>query len=133
MSAQREPEFNDPVELLDELDAVLREQELLKRRVEALGARYGALQGPAEAGRFDQWSEDKAFPEEYGSVNVKAAQQRLKYAAGSMSGPLEWVRLARDCAELVQECPQPQREQVSALTGYRETGIESAADRGRSR
>ncbi|MFC8046536.1 hypothetical protein [Nocardia sp. NPDC057353] len=133
MSAQREPEFHDPGELLDELDALLREQMLLQRRMEMLAARYRAVEGPAKDGRFDKPGKDRFEREEYGTLNVRWAAEDLTLATGYAEYGVRYLGRARASAVKVREYPQPQWDRDSALADYRETGIESSAERGRSR
>lgn len=133
MSAQREPEFNDPGELLDEMDALLREQELLRRRMVTLGARYRALQGEAETGRFDKPGRDAAhLCEEYGSLNVKWAAQELGRAATYAENTLGYLRHASADAVKVREYPQPQRKQIEIPAPEPER-VRPVVDRRRSR
>lgn len=106
---------HDPADLLDELDAIMREQELLQARTIALQARYKSLE--AHADRYD-----KGY-EEFGSVNVKWTVNNLGAAAREMAAPVVWATMARELAVKVQEYPQPEREQPDR----------PHVDRGRSR
>ncbi|MGK8559568.1 hypothetical protein [Nocardia gipuzkoensis] len=114
--------LHDPTDLLDELDAVIREQELLRQRAIALQARYRALEPHAD--RYDKPGPYEWMPEEFGSVNIEAVVQRLDCAADSvMYYPAKWFVSARAHAAKVREYPQPEREQVDR----------PEVDRGRSR
>ncbi|MBF6298479.1 hypothetical protein IU459_13115 [Nocardia amamiensis] len=104
--------LHDPADLLDELDAIIREQELLRQRTVALQARYRALE--AHADRYDKPGPYEWLPEEFGSVNVEAVVQRLDCAADSMYYPAKWFVSARECAAKVREYPQSDREQADA-------------------
>ncbi|WP_433629094.1 hypothetical protein [Nocardia sp. CA-120079] len=113
-----------PLELLDELDAIVREQELLRLRTIALQARYRAL-GP-HADLFNKpGSDGKPWScEEYGRVNVKYTAQHLGSAAHDMAATLKYgLHSAHELAEKVREYPQPEREQADR----------PLVDRGRSR
>jgi hypothetical protein len=106
---EREP-FNDPAELLDELDSIISEQRLLRLRVQALQARYRELEPFAD--RFDKpGPEEWSSPETFGSVNVESAVIRLDYAAKSIDSPETWLQAAAESAMKVREYPQ--REQVN--------------------
>ncbi|WP_328410960.1 hypothetical protein [Nocardia sp. NBC_00403] len=98
---------HDPADLLDELDAIIREQQLLQARTIALQARYKSLE--AYADRYDKPGPSWAH-REFGSVNVKSTVDRLRYAARDMKWPVEWAVMAREEAEKLQEYPQPDRE-----------------------
>ncbi|MBF6134990.1 hypothetical protein IU501_18515 [Nocardia otitidiscaviarum] len=102
--------LHDPADLLDELDAMIREQESLRQRAIALQARYRALE--AHADQFDKPGPNPWLPEEFGSVNVEAAVQRLDCAADSMYYPAKWFVSAREYAAKVREYPQPERVQA---------------------
>jgi hypothetical protein len=106
--------LHDPVDLLDEADAIIREQELLRLRVIALQARYRALEVHAGSGRFDKLDES-GWREEFGSVNVKFAAIRLGDAADDMSSTLQYHLLpVRELAEKVREYPRSESEQADA-------------------
>ncbi|MEV0294214.1 hypothetical protein [Nocardia sp. NPDC050710] len=113
--------FHDPAELLDELDSIIREQELLRQRTIALQARYRELEPHAD--RFDKPGPQGWSREEFGSVNVDSTVTRLGYAASEMEHPLKWAAMARRDAAKLREYPQPQRDQVEV----------ARVDRGRSR
>ncbi|MFD0362741.1 hypothetical protein ACFQZZ_14955 [Nocardia sp. GCM10030253] len=113
MSTNEPP--HDPADLLDELDAIIREQELLQARTTALQARYKSLE--AQADRYD-----KGY-EEFGSVNVKWTANNVGAAARGMTAPLTWSQAARGLAEKIREYPQRERE----------LSDRSQVDRGRSR
>ncbi|MFI6364169.1 hypothetical protein ACIBG0_15615 [Nocardia sp. NPDC050630] len=113
-----------PLELLDELDAVIREQELLQLRTIALRARYRALEPYADL--FNKPGPDgKPWScEEYGSVNVKYTAAWLGDAARDMARTLKYhLRPARELAAKIREYPQPECEQADR----------PQVDRGRSR
>lgn len=101
----REP-FNDPVELLDELDSLIAEQESLRLRAVALAARYRELE--SYAGRFDkpgptEWSPTETF----GSVNIEFTVRNLVGAVRDMAATAKYSLLpARELAEKVREYPQ---------------------------
>lgn len=106
--------LHDPADLLDEVDAIIREQELLRLRAIALQARYRALMVHAESGRFDKLDES-GWREEIGSVNVKFAAIRLGDAADDMSSTLQYHLLpVRELAVKVQAFPRSEREQADA-------------------
>ncbi|WP_174188474.1 hypothetical protein [Nocardia barduliensis] len=114
--------LHDPADLLDELDAVIRAQELLQQRTVALQARYQALEAHAE--RYDKPGDQPWSYDEYGEVNVKYTAKRLGYAANDMAGTVKYtLRPARELAAKVREYPQPEREQADR----------SRVERGRSR
>ncbi|WP_406272501.1 hypothetical protein OH799_32890 [Nocardia sp. NBC_00881] len=114
--------LHNPADLLDELDAIIREQEFLQLRTTALQGRYKALESHAD--RYDKPGPQPWQCEELGSVNVKYTASGLGYAAGDMAGTLKhWLRHVRELAEKVREYPQPEYEQVDR----------SQADRWRSR
>ncbi|MGW1741332.1 hypothetical protein ACWCPQ_21305 [Nocardia sp. NPDC001965] len=103
---EREP-FNDPADLLDELDSIIREQQLLRLRVEALQARYRELEPYAE--RFDkpglnEWS----TPETFGSVNIESAVNRLDAVVREMAWSQKWLQMTATVAAKVQEYPRRQ-------------------------
>lgn len=110
--------LHDPADLLDELDAVIREQTLLRLRTMALQARYRALE--AHADRYDKpGPSGKTWDaEEFGSVNIRSVVDRLGYAAKEMRWPVEWAAMGREPAEKIREYPQPERgvEAVTATT-----------------
>ncbi|MFE9323551.1 hypothetical protein ACIHDR_19550 [Nocardia sp. NPDC052278] len=113
-----------PLELLDELDAIAREQELLRLRTTALQARYRALEPYADL--FNKpGPDDKPWScKEYGSVNVKYTVQHLGRAAHDMADTVKyWLHSAHELAEKVREYPQPELEQADR----------PRVDRGRSR
>lgn len=103
---------HDPADLLDEFDAITREQELLRFRTIALAAKYRALESHAD--RFnkpgpDEWS----FPEEYGDVNVKYSAIRLEDAVQHMESVTKFdLAPGRKLAVKVRQWPQPEREQA---------------------
>ncbi|MBH0777271.1 hypothetical protein [Nocardia bovistercoris] len=109
--------LHDPVELLGELNAVIREQELLRQRMVALQAKYRSLESFAEAGGFDKPGRYEFLPEEFGRVNLDAATARLDDAADAMSGPERWLRLAREYAAKVREYPRPDRSEADSMGG----------------
>lgn len=117
--------FHDPADLLDELDAIIREQESLRHRTVALAAKYRSL--GVHADRFDkpgptEWS----MPETFGRVNVETTAGRLGYVHETyMDAPLDFLYLARESACKVREYPRPEREQA----GPSHAG-ESESDRG---
>ncbi|WP_329405959.1 hypothetical protein OG563_30470 [Nocardia vinacea] len=114
--------FHDPAELLDELDSIIREQELLRLRTIALQARYKALESHAD--RFDKPGKHEWLPEEYGRINVEYSARFLLHAAGDMAGTAKYGLVpARELAEKIREYPQPEREQADR----------PPVDRGRSR
>lgn len=107
--------FHDPVELLDELDSIIREQELLRQRTIALQARYKALE--PFAARFNKPGKREGFSEEFGSINVKFSAKSLGYAVRDMAGTLQYGLLpARELAEKIREYPQPERDQAADAT-----------------
>ncbi|WP_068060362.1 hypothetical protein [Nocardia xishanensis] len=111
MSASELP--HDPVELSDELDDIIRAQEMLRQRTIALQARYQALQSLADEGRYDKPGKyEYSSPEEFGSVNVNSTATRLGYVHETyMDAPLSFLRAARESAVKVREYPRPEREQ----------------------
>ncbi|MBF6296809.1 hypothetical protein IU459_04525 [Nocardia amamiensis] len=114
--------LHDPADLLDELDAVIREQELLRLRAIALQARYRALE--PFAGRYDKPGNTPWACDEYGELNVKYTAEGLGSAADDMARTLKYgLRYVRGLAAKVREYPQPEREQVDR----------SRVERGRSR
>ncbi|MGV9676364.1 hypothetical protein ACWDSJ_13875 [Nocardia sp. NPDC003482] len=102
--------LHDPADLLDELDAIIREQELLRQRAIALAARYRALKPHGE--RFDKPGPVVGVPEEFGRVNVDFAAQDVQEAAKEMVYVSRWFGLAHNYAALVREYPRPEREQA---------------------
>ncbi|MEV0107213.1 hypothetical protein AB0H42_12835 [Nocardia sp. NPDC050799] len=97
---EREP-FNDPVELLDELDTLIAEQEALRLR--SLAARYRELEQFGD--RFDKPGDP--FPEEYGRINAEFAGKYLDSAVKDVEGLLKYaLRPARQLAEKVRVYPQ---------------------------
>ncbi|MGY1871988.1 hypothetical protein [Nocardia gipuzkoensis] len=132
--------LHDPVDLLDELDAIIREQELLRQRSVALQARYRALEPIAD--RYNKpGPESRPWDtEEFGSVNVKWTAKNLDTAVEGMASVSQrWLWAARELAAKVREYPQPDREQAdypspapagsgSALAEYRPG--RALADRG---
>ncbi|WP_054813388.1 hypothetical protein [Nocardia arizonensis] len=120
--------LHDPVDLLDELDAITREQELLRQRVVALRAKYRSLESFADAGGFDKFGRYEFVPEEFGRVNVDAVSTRLEYTADALRAPDKWLRSARECAVKVREYPRESREsgREDAAGGVDERGVESA-------
>lgn len=136
--------FHDPVELSDELDDIIRVQEMLRQRTAALQARYRALQSHADQGRYDKPGKYEYLPEEFGKVNVNSTANRLGYVHETyMEAPLAFLRSARESAVKVREYPRPEREpdelsagdqaighsgpasnaSTSALAGYSSTDI----------
>lgn len=105
--------FHDPVELSDELDDIIRVQEMLRQRTAALQARYRALQSHADEGRYDKPGEyEYSSPEEFGRVNVSSTVSRLECVHETyMEAPLAFLRLARASAVKVREYPRTEREQ----------------------
>jgi hypothetical protein len=115
--------LHDPADLLDELDAVIRAQELLQQRVIALQALYRALESHAESGRFDKLGPDGRI-EIFGTVNVGSTVSRLEAVTNPyMDAPLDFLRLAREVAVEVREYPRPEREQVDR-TQVEDQGLE---------
>lgn len=114
--------MHDPADLLDELDAIIREQELLRQRTIALQARYRALEPHAD--RYNKPGNTSWGCDEYGEINVKYTAERLGYAVKDMAGAVKYgLGPARELAVKVREYPEPQREQVGR----------PQVDRGRSR
>ncbi|WP_435590778.1 hypothetical protein [Nocardia sp. bgisy118] len=109
--------FYDPVELADELDDIIRAQELLRQRTIALQARYQALQSHADQGRYDKPGKyDYSTPEEFGSVNVNSTANRLGYVHETyMNAPLTFLRSALETAVKVREYPRPESVQVERV------------------
>ncbi|WP_253781549.1 hypothetical protein [Nocardia amikacinitolerans] len=106
--------FHDPVELSDELDDIIRAQEMLRQRTIVLQARYQALQAHADQGRYDKPGKyEYSSPEEFGRVNVKSTASRLECVHETyMEAPLSFLRLARESAVKVREYPRPESVQV---------------------
>lgn len=107
---------NDPVDLLDELDSIIRAQEILRHRMIALGARYAALEPYAD--RFDE--PDPEIPwlsRTYGSVNIDSAKDRLSVAARRSEEASAWLSMADECAEKIREYPKSEREQDGSRSG----------------
>ncbi|MFD0362668.1 hypothetical protein ACFQZZ_14585 [Nocardia sp. GCM10030253] len=100
--------LHDPADLLDELDAIMREQELLQARTTALQARYKSLENHAD--RYDKRTSLGVGYEEFGSVNIKSTVDRLGHAAREMKTPLVWAVMAREDAEKLREYPRPERD-----------------------
>lgn len=101
---EREP-FNNPAELLDELDAIASEQESLRLRVVTLAARYRELEPFSD--RFDKPGPEPWRTEEFGSVNLEFAGKNLAGAARDMENVQKYgLRPARKLAEKVREYPQ---------------------------
>ena len=97
--------IHDPIDLLDELDSIIRAQEMLRHRTIALQARYAALQPHAD--RFDNYP---AQLPTFGRVNIESAGDRLGYAARDVElGVGMWLAAARESAVKVREYPQSQR------------------------
>ncbi|WP_328435510.1 hypothetical protein [Nocardia puris] len=109
--------FHDPVELNDELDDIIRAQEMLRLRMVALQARYRALQSAANEGRYDKPSGYKFLPDEFGEVNVESTTNRLDTAAGWTQTVSGWLELARASAVKVREYPPA--EQVAQVESDR--------------
>ncbi|MFI2473887.1 hypothetical protein [Nocardia xishanensis] len=115
--------FHDPVELSDELDDIIRVQEMLRQRTIALQARYQALQSFADEGRYDKPGKYEYLPEEFGKVNVNATANRLGYVHETyMEAPLTFLRSARESALKVREYPRPEREQDELFRSARAIG-----------
>ncbi|WP_028477338.1 hypothetical protein [Nocardia sp. CNY236] len=108
--------FHDPVELLDELDSIVRAQELLRQRVSALLACYRALGPHAEAGLFDRLDE-YGWRDVFGSLNVEATVDRLGAAVDYMRYSVEWLAAARGLAVQIREYPRPEPEQAACDEG----------------
>ncbi|PXX66938.1 hypothetical protein DFR70_103693 [Nocardia tenerifensis] len=88
---------HDPAVLLDELDAIIREQELLRQRTAVLQTSYQALE---------------PSPNSFDRVDIKATANRLSYVHESyMDAPLVFLRLARESASSIGE--RRQRDQVA--------------------
>ncbi|WP_280367245.1 hypothetical protein [Nocardia wallacei] len=105
--------FHDPADLLDELDAIIREQESLRHRAIALAAKYRSLETHAD--RFNKPGKYEGLPEEYGEINVDHTAIRLGDAAKDMACTVRFVLYpARDLAVKVREYPQSEREQAGA-------------------
>lgn len=103
--------FHDPADLLDELDAIIREQESLRHRTIALAATYRSLE--AHAARFDKPGRTGWLPEEYGHLNVEFTAERLGDAVRYMAHvPTYGLYPAREHAVKVREYPRPEREQA---------------------
>ncbi|WP_370011690.1 hypothetical protein [Nocardia cyriacigeorgica] len=107
MSTQLQEPFHDPVDLLDELGAVIRAHDLLRRRVLALQARYAALEPYAD--RFDKpGSRIEWIPEEFGRLNVEWAARYLGDAAKDMTDTVKYgLGPAREYADKIRIYPQP--------------------------
>jgi hypothetical protein len=103
--------IHDPIDLLDELDSIIRAQEVLRHRTIALQARYAALEPHAD--RFDQPNLNpnlKDFPREYGSINVSHTAMRLGDAANDMAMTSKYgLHPARKLAVKVREYPNQAR------------------------
>ncbi|WP_328711634.1 hypothetical protein [Nocardia salmonicida] len=99
--------IHDPSDLLDELDSIIRAQDMLRHRTIALQARYAALQPHAD--RYDQPHIDpnlKGFPREYGSINVSHTAIRLGDAAKDMAMTSKYgLHPGRKLAVKVREYP----------------------------
>ncbi|MGW4365432.1 hypothetical protein ACWEKT_07280 [Nocardia takedensis] len=99
--------FHDPVDLFDELDSIVRAQELLRQRMVALQAKYRALQPYAEAGRFDKLDAG-GWPTEFGVVNVEYTADGLGEAARLARGVYDYsLKRTHRLAEKVREYPRP--------------------------
>lgn len=106
MNTRMQEPFHDPVDLLDELGAVIRAQDLLRRRVLALQARYAALEPYAD--RFDKPGIRIGIPEEFGRLNVEWAARYLGDAAKDMAGTVKYgLGPAREYADKIRVYPQP--------------------------
>ncbi|WP_040703981.1 hypothetical protein [Nocardia takedensis] len=110
--------FHDPVDLFDELDSIVRAQELLRQRMVALQAKYRALQPYAEAGRFDKLDAN-GWPTEFGAVNVEHTAIGLGDAARLAGGVYDYgLRRTCDLAEKVREYPRrPQHSERGSDRG----------------
>ncbi|MFD6102647.1 hypothetical protein ACFWFQ_08265 [Nocardia salmonicida] len=96
--------IHDPIDLLDELDSIIRAQEVLRHRTIALQARYAALEPHAD--RFDQRVEGWHLAE-HGSINVKHSAVRLGDAARDMAMTSKYgLHPARKLAVKVREYPE---------------------------
>lgn len=112
-----EHQAHDPNDLLDELDAVIRENELLSLRMAALQARYEALQGQADAGRFDKL-DASGWVEVHGSVEVEYTARGVRDAVRNTTWTTQYLRSARELAANVREYPQaPERDKKWFETG----------------
>lgn len=100
-----EHQAHDPIDLMDELDAVIRENELLIMRMSALQARYEALQGQADAGRFDKL-DASGWVEVHGDIEVKYTARGLRDAVENSTWTTQYLRSARELAANVREYPQ---------------------------
>ncbi|MFD4432890.1 hypothetical protein [Nocardia sp. NPDC058497] len=117
--------INDPVDMHDELDSIIRQHEILRRRMAALSARYAALEPYAD--RFDEpHPESPWLSRTYGSVNVESAKDRLEYAARACKSVSEWLSIANESAAKIREYPQPERDDTMRTAG---NAITAAMDR----
>ena len=104
MSTDGQEPIHDPIDLLDELDSIIRAQNMLRHRTIALQARYATLQPHAD--RFDQQDPASDYRRlQIGAVNVESAALRLGYAAESDNG-MAWLAIARESAAKIREYPQ---------------------------
>ncbi|MFJ2834609.1 hypothetical protein ACIO52_04535 [Nocardia sp. NPDC087230] len=117
MSAEPAREsINDPVDLYDELDSIIRQQEVLRSRMVALSTRYAALEPYAD--RFDEPNPEYPWwPSTYGSMNVESAKNRLEYAARDSVSTSEWLSMAHEVAVKIREYPQPERDDAVRASG----------------
>lgn len=100
-----EHQAHDPNELLDELDAVIREHELLGLRMTALQARYQALQERADAGQFDKL-DASGWVEVHGGVEVEYTARGVGDAVRNATWTTRYLRSARELAANVRVYPQ---------------------------
>lgn len=110
MSAEHGQEpIHDPSDLLDELDSIIRAQEMLRHRTTALQARYAALESFAE--QFDNLG--GVGRAEFGHINVEFTAKNLDEAAARQDYAKDWLSHARELAVKVREYPQPRRSTES--------------------
>ncbi|WP_328712263.1 hypothetical protein [Nocardia salmonicida] len=104
--------IHDPVDLLGELDSIIREQAMLEARTTALRARYTALQPFVD--RYDEPGDGPySSLKEHGSINVKYAALYLDDAVSHMQGAATYgLNHAREMAQKVREYPQPAAARV---------------------
>lgn len=72
---------HDPPDLLDELDALVRDQELLRLRAVMLAAKYRALEPHS-----DLWDNYPADDPEFGEMNIRATARALESVSSMLSG-----------------------------------------------
>ncbi|WP_156161911.1 hypothetical protein [Nocardia vulneris] len=126
---------HDPVVLLEELDAIIGEQQRLRERIQVLQAQYQALEPYAD--RFDRYPAPAGERSQFGEVNIESAVARLGYAIEDTAGSC-WLASARESAACIREYPQQaqpvvREAVVESVDGPGSSGFRRSGDSARSR